>query len=186
VLLFRLNDIQFNPPLSSDRKQAIKTQSGGAYFTAHVLVDNKASHYWTHKGDSLLPILSDGPLGVIYEGKSEANKDAVLNLLVSGDYAERFNSRVSALEDVQKILLEAFEKQWPGFRQSVKQMTFYRYHPSAIASWPVGRSRFDSLSDSLRLPQGRIHFAGDFTEDTHSNGASHSAIRAVKDILLQK
>ena len=186
VPLFRLNDIQFNPPLSSDRKQAIQTQSGGAYFTAHVLVDNKASHYWTHKGDSLLPILSDGPLGVIYEGKSEANKDAVLNLLVSGDYAERFNSRVSLLEDVQKILLEALEKQWPGFRQSVKQMTFYRYHPSAIASWPVGRSRFDSLSDSLRLPQGRIYFAGDFTEDTHSNGASHSAIRVVKDILLQK
>ena len=65
-------------------------------------------------------------------------------------------------------------------------MTFYRYHPHAIASWPVGRSRFDSLSDSLRQPQGRIYFAGDFTEDTHSNGASLSAIRVVKDILKQK
>ena len=96
-------------------------------------------------------------------------------------------SRVSGWsEDIQETLLEAFEKLWPGFSPSVKQMTFYRYHPSAIASWPIGRSRFDSLSDSLRLPQGRIYFAGDFTEDTHSNGASHSAIRAVKDILLQK
>jgi monoamine oxidase len=121
-----------------------------------------------------------------YEGKSEANKDAVLNLLVTGAYAERFNARVNGLEDDQKTLLEAFEKQWPGFSQSVKQMTFYRYHPRAIASWPVGRSRFDSLSDSLRRPQGRIYFAGDFTEDTHSNGASHSAIRVVKDILQQK
>jgi monoamine oxidase len=186
VPLFRLNDIQFSPPLSSDRKQAIQTQSGGAYFTAHVLVNNKASHFWTRKGDSLLPILSDGPLGVIYEGKSEPNKDAVLNLLVNGAYAERFNSRVSGgPEDVQETLLEAFEKQWPGFRPSVKQITFYRYHPRAIASWPVGRSRFDSLSDSLRLPQGRIYFAGDFTEDTHSNGAANSAIRVVKDILLQ-
>ena len=186
VPLFRLNDIQFNPPLSPDRKQAIQTQLGGAYFTAHVLVDNKASHYWTAKGESLLPILSDGPLGVIYEGKSEANKDTILNLLVTGIYAERFNARINGLEDDQKTLLEAFEKQWPGFSQSVKQMTFYRYHPRAIASWPVGRSRFDSLSDSLRLPQGRIYFAGDFTEDTHSNGATHSAIRVVKDILKQK
>jgi monoamine oxidase len=186
VPLFRLNDIQFSPPLTPDRKQAIQTQSGGAYFTAHVLVNNKASHFWTRKGDSLLPILSDGPLGVIYEGKSEPNKDAVLNLLVNGAYAERFNSRVSGgPEDVQETLLEAFEKQWPGFRPSVKQITFYRYHPRAIASWPVGRSRFDSLSDSLRLPQGRIYFAGDFTEDTHSNGAANSAIRVVKDILLQ-
>ncbi|MEY3288371.1 MAG: hypothetical protein RLZZ419_613 [Pseudomonadota bacterium] len=186
VPLFRLNDIQFNPPLSSDRKEAIRTQLGGAYFTAHVLVDNKASHYWTAKGESLLPILSDGLLGVIYEGKSEANKDAVLNLLVTGTHAESFNARANGLEDHQKTLLEAFEKQWPGFSPSIKQMTFYRYHPRAIASWPVGRSRFDSLSDSLRLPQGRIYFAGDFTEDTHSNGASTSAIRVVKDILKQK
>ena len=52
--LFRLNDIQFSPPLSRDRKEAIQTQSDGSYFTAHVLLDNKAS---------LLPIISDGPLG---------------------------------------------------------------------------------------------------------------------------
>lgn len=183
VPLFRLEDIQFSPPLSSDRRQAIQTQSGGAYFTAHVLVDNAASHFWMHKDESILPILTDGPLGVIYEGKSEPDKDAVLNLLVTGAYAERFNARVNGLEDDQKTLLEAFEKHWPGFGQSVKQMTFYRYHPRAIASWPVGRSRYDSLSDSLRVPQGRIYFAGDFTEDTHSNGAAHSAIRVVKDIL---
>ena len=187
VPLFRLNDIQFNPPLSQDRKEAIQTQSGGAYFTAHVLVDNKASHFWKTKDISFLPIISDGPLGVIYEGKTESNNDAVLNLLINGSYAERFNSRVSGgPEDVQEALIEAFEKQWTGFRPSVKQMTFYRYHPHAIASWPVGRSRFDSLSDSLRQPQGRIYFAGDFTEDTHSNGASLSAIRVVKDILKQK
>jgi monoamine oxidase len=187
VPLFRLNDIQFTPPLSQNRKEAIQTQSGGAYFTAHVLVDSKASHFWKTKGVSHLPIISDGPLGVIYEGKSEPNKDFVLNLLINGSYAERFNSRVSGgPEDVQETLIEAFEKLWPGFRPSVKQMTFYRYHPHAIASWPVGRSRFDSLSDSLRQPQGRIYFAGDFTEETHSNGASYSAIRVVKDILKQK
>jgi len=187
VPLFRLNDIQFSPPLSRDRKEAIQTQSGGSYFTAHVLLDNKASHFWKTKGVSLLPIISDGPLGVIYEGMSEPNKDAVLNLLVNGSYADHFNSRVSGgPEDVQETLTEAFEKQWPGFRPLVKQMIFYRYHPHAIASWPVGRSRFDSLSDSLRQPQGRIYFAGDFTEDTHSNGASLSAIRVVKDILRQK
>ncbi|MFI3187058.1 MAG: NAD(P)/FAD-dependent oxidoreductase [Methylococcaceae bacterium] len=183
VPLFRLDDIQFNPPLSPDRKQAIQTQSGGAYFTAHVLVDSKASHFWMHNNESVLPILTDGPLGVIYEGNSEPGKDAVLNLLVTGGYAERFNGRINGLDDAQETLLEAFEKQWPGIKPSIKKMTFYRYHPRAIASWPVGRSRFDSLSDSLRVPQGRIYFAGDFTEDTHSNGAAQSAIRVVKDIL---
>lgn len=185
VPLFRLNDIQFSPPLTAERQQAIQTQAGGAYFTAHVRVDRQASRFWTHDGESVLPILSDGPLGVIYEGNFENGNDALLNLLVTGAYAERFNSRLSSPEDIQATLLDAFEKQWPGFRQAFRQMTFYRYHPRAIASWPVGRSRYDSLSDSLRQPQGRIYFAGDFTEDTHSNGATHAAMRAVKDILRQ-
>jgi monoamine oxidase len=183
IPLFRLNDIQFSPPLSDDRQQAIQTQSGGAYFTAHVTVDRKASRFWMQDNESILPILSDGPLGVIYEGTSDSNHDAILNLLVTGVYAERFNARVGTPDQIQKSLTEAFEKQWPGFGPLVKQMTFYRYHPRAIASWPVGRSRFDHLSESLRQPQGRVYFAGDFTEDTHSNGAASSAIRAVKGIL---
>ena len=185
IPLFRLNDIQFSPPLSAERKQAIQTQSAGAYFTAHLTVDNAANSFWTHAGESVLPILTDGPLGVIYEGATKPGEDALLNLLVSGADAERFNSRISDPDQIQEALLAAFDKQWPGFRQSVKQMSFYRYHPRAIASWPVGRSRFDSLSESLRKPQGRVYFAGDFTEDTHSNGASQSAIRVVKAILRE-
>ena len=51
VPLFRLDDIQFSPPLSSDRKQAIQTQSGGTYFTAHVLADSKARHFWTRNNE---------------------------------------------------------------------------------------------------------------------------------------
>ncbi|AMK75367.1 MULTISPECIES: flavin monoamine oxidase family protein [Methylomonas] len=183
IPLFRLNDIQFSPPLSAERKQAIQSQSAGAYFTAHVRVDKAASSFWTYSGESVLPIMTDSPLGVIYEGESKSDSDALLNLLISGADAERFNSRMSDPDQIEEVLLTAFDKQWPGFRQSIKQMSFYRYHPRAIASWPVGRSRFDSLSESLRKPQGRVYFAGDFTEDTHSNGASQSALRVVKDIL---
>ncbi|WP_446808248.1 flavin monoamine oxidase family protein [Methylomonas sp. 2BW1-5-20] len=190
IPLFRLSDIQFTPPLSPERKQAIQTQSAGAYFTAHVRVDKVASRFWSLDGASVLPIMTDSVLGVIYEGASVPNSDpgndALLNLLVSGADAERFNSRMSDPDQIQETLLTTFDKLWPGFRQSVKQMSFYRYHPRAIASWPVGRSRFDSLSESLRKPQGRIYFAGDFTEDTHSNGASLSALRVVKDILAQQ
>lgn len=186
IPLFRLNDIQFTPPLTAERRQAIQTQSAGAYFTAHVVVDGKADRFWKHDNESVLPILSDGPLGVIYEGYSEAGHDAILNLLVTGADAERFNARIGTPDDIRESLLQAFETLWPGFKSSVKQMTFYRYHPRAIASWPVGRSRFDHLSDSLRQPQGNIYFAGDFTEDTHSNGAATAAIRAVKGILQKQ
>ncbi len=183
IPLFRLSDIQFTPPLSADRLQAIQTQSAGAYFTAHVVVDKKAEKFWNYEDESILPILSDGPLGVIYEGNSGDGETAILNLLVTGADAERFNARASTPDEIKIALLAALDKLWPGVRPMVKQMTFYRYHPRAIASWPVGRSRFDPLSDALRQPQGRVYFAGDFTEDTHSNGAATSALRVVKDIL---
>ena len=190
--LFRLNEIQFDPPVSEERNRAIQTQTWGAYFTAHVIVDAKASRFWTINGESVLPILSDGPLGVIYGGNDEADQartppeTVMLNLLVTGDPAEGFNARTGSTDDIRVLLLEEFEKNWPGFGQYVKKMVFYRYHPRAIASWPIGRSRFDALSEAMRTPQGRVYFAGDFTEGTHSDGAAHSAIRVVRDIVRRE
>lgn len=190
--LFRLNEIQFEPPISEERNQAIQTQTWGAYFTAHVIVDAQASRFWTIAGESVLPILSDGPLGVIYGGNDEAEptrtpaETVMLNLLITGDAAERFNARTGGMDDIRASLLKEFEKNWPGFGQYVKKVVFYRYHPRAIASWPVGRSRFDELSQAMRKPQGRVYFAGDFTEGTHSDGAAHSAIRVVQDIVKRE
>jgi monoamine oxidase len=145
IPLFRLSDIQFTPPLSADRRQAIQTQSAGAYFTAHVVVNKVAEKFWNYTDESILPILTDGPLGVIYEGDGGESGQALLNLLVTGTDAERFNARASSPDEIRENLLVALEKLWPGVRPLVKQMTFYRYHPRAIASWPVGRSRFDAL-----------------------------------------
>lgn len=186
--LFRLNEIQFEPAISKERVEAIQTQTWGAYFTAHVILDAKAAKYWTVKGESVLPILTDSPLGVIYGGNSDSEnnqnaKETILNLLVTGDPAEGFNARTGNLDDVRAIILKNFEKLWPGIGKHIKKQVFYRYHPRAIASWPVGRSRFDELSQSMRKPQGRVYFAGDFTEGTHSDGAAQSAIRVVKDII---
>lgn len=191
VPLFRLFEIQFDPPISEKRMGAIHSQTWGAYFTAHVTVDPEASRFWMPGGNDILPILSDGPLGVIYGGNtSESNEGSekaphILNLLVTGDHAERFNARTGSLDQVGEELEKAFEKLWPGFKKHIRQMTFYRYHPRAIASWPLGRSRFDALSDLMREPQGRVYFAGDFTEGTHSDGAAISAIRVVKQITAQ-
>ncbi len=186
VPLFRLYEIQFEPPIAAERNQAIQTQTWGSYFTAHVIVDAKASRFWTANGKSVLPILADGPLGVIYGGQALQAETAMLNLLVTGAHAEAFNARTGGMDAIRASLLEEFEKYWPGFGQSVRKMVFYRYHPRAIASWPVGRSRFDALSDAMRKPQGRVYFAGDFTEGTHSDGAAHSAIRVVRDIASRK
>ena len=51
----------------------------------------------------------------------------------------------------------------------------YTYHPAAIPTWPPGRSPLDESSQLLRRGSGGIHFAGDYTENAHSDGAARSA-----------
>ena len=183
IPLFRINELQFEPRLNQKVYDAISSQLWGSYFTAHVMLDKTAEKFWTVKGKNVLPILTGGPLGVIYPDMESAGKDLVmLNLLVTGDYAEMFNSRLMSLDDVQKQLEEAFEKTYPGSKAMIRKWSFYRYHPRAIASWPVGRSRFDELSNFLRKAHGHIYFAGDFTESSHSDGAVISANRVSKQI----
>ena len=181
VPLFRLFEIQFVPRLSDDIYKAIHTQSWGAYFTAHLLLDKEAEKFWTVEGTgSVLPILSGTPMGCIYAGHENEGmpEDTVmLNLLVTGNAAEQYNARTMSLDDVQKSLEATMARVWPGSEKMVRRWTFYRYHPRAIASWPVGRSRFDELSEGLRKAHGNLYFGGDFTESSHSDGALKSAQR---------
>lgn len=188
IPLYRLAELQFNPTLSQEKQDAISTQTWGSYFTAHVFMAPEAKKYWTSpKGESYLPILSDSQLGVIYSA-TESKKDNafILNLLITGEAAEKFNYRAILFESVRNDLNNEFNKIWAGSAKYIKKYQFYRYHPRAIASWPVGRSRFDKLSESIRKPQGNIYFAGDFTESSHSDGAVYSALRVVNDILTRE
>jgi monoamine oxidase len=184
IPLYRLFELQFRPRLSENIYQAIQTQTWGAYFTAHVLLDKAAEKYWTIKGANALPILTGGPLGVIYPGMGPGDgKDILINLLVTGDYAEGYNARTGSLDDVQKKIEAGLEETFPGIGVYIRKFTFFRYHPRAVASWPVGRSRFDSLSNGLRKAHGHLYFGGDFTESSHSDGAVISALRVSKQII---
>jgi monoamine oxidase len=189
IPLYRLLELQFTPRLPEDHFEAIQTQGWGSYFTAHVTLDPAAERFWTIEGRSILPILAGGTLGVLYSGGSTggeaAPREVLLNLLVHGPAAEGFNARMGAMDDVKARLEEALDALFPGIRPLVHGWTFYRYHPRAIAAWPVGRSRFDALSDLLRRPFGNVYFAGDFTESSHSDGAALSA-RRVSDQIVDR
>ncbi len=180
--LFRLFEIQFEPALSPKKRQAIQTQSWGSYFKAHVFLPSKVSSYWTKNDLSILPILSDSELGVIYDGNpSQKTKTKILSLLISGKHAETFN--MMPLDLVRPQIQSSLEKIFPGIKKEILGMEFYRYHPRAIASWPVGRSRFDELSEEVRRPENHVYLAGDFTESSHSDGAFISAKRVVNQII---
>ena len=186
IPLYRLFEVQFEPALSEKKRQAIQSMTWGSYFKVHVFLNPSADRFWNVNGNTILPILSDSSLGVIYEGTPDAGKNdpKIVSLLVHGDTAERYN--LMPLDVVRAELMAAFDKLWPGFSKEVHDVEFYRYHPRAIAAWPVGRSRFDDLSNEIRRPENGIYFAGDFTESSHSDGAFISAARVVKQIVEKK
>ncbi|MDB5038683.1 MAG: FAD-dependent oxidoreductase [Bacteriovoracaceae bacterium] len=182
IPLFRLFEVQFDPPLSEKKQQAIHTMTWGAYFKVHIFLNKNAEKFWTLNGNNTLPILTDSDLGVIYDGNPAKKGDVrMVSLLIVADAAERFN--LTPLDTVRKQVIDGLEKMWPGFAKEVTDVEFYRYHPRAIASWPVGRSRFDDLSNEIRKPENNVYMAGDFTESSHSDGAFISAARVVKQIL---
>ncbi len=181
VPLYRVFELQFEPPLSEAKQAAIQSMGWGAYFKAHVFVPKAAEKYWTKSGSSMLPILSDSKLGVIYDGNpDQKTKAKILSLLITGAWAESFT--MMPQESARLQIKEEFEKLWPGIGKEIQEVEFYRYHPRAIAAWGVGRSRFDAQSEEIRRPENHVHLAGDFTETSHSDGAFKSAERAVKQI----
>lgn len=182
IPLFRLFEVQFVPPLSEKKLEAIQNMGWGSYFKAHVFVPARAARYWTVDEASILPILSDSPLGVIYDGNpSQDGPWKVLSLLIFGDRAEVLN--LASLDQARTQISAGLDKLWPGIAGEIQNVEFYRYHPRAIAAWPVGRSRFDDLSEEIRRPENNVYLAGDFTESSHSDGAFISAHRCVKSIL---
>ena len=182
IPLFRLFEVQFEPALSESKRTAIASQTWGSYFKAHILLKSNAARFWEKGEHSILPILSDSELGVIYDGAPDHEGGTrLLSLLITGDRAEAFN--FAQVDLVRSTLRSSLDRLWPGIASEIIDMEFYRYHPRAIAGWPVGRSRFDVQSDEVRKPERGVHFAGDFTENTHSSGAFISARRVVTEIL---
>jgi monoamine oxidase len=60
-------------------------------------------------------------------------------------------------------------------------------YPHAVASWSLdrSRSRFDHPARALRRAHGRLRFAGDTLESSHSDGAVRSGLRVAHEIAAQ-
>ena len=182
VPLFRLFQLQFEPPLSPKKWQAVQSMSYGSYFKAHIFVPRSAETLWMKNEVSALPLLSDSEAGVVYDGNPDhTGPTKVLSLLVHGARAEAFN--FMPVDMAKKQITAKLEAIWPGLAAKVQNVEFYSYHPRAIAAWPPGRSRFDDLSQEVRRPENGLYLAGDFTETSHSDGAFLSALRVTKQIL---
>jgi monoamine oxidase len=183
VPFYRLHQIQIDPPLSDQKWQAVLTLGRGQYTVVHLLVDRGARQTWMVHGHSPFPVLTDGPLGVVYgvmHDSPPARPLEVFSLLIHGAAAGAFHMVPRELK-VREILA-ALDKLWPGLSAHVRSSQVFTYHPAALPVWPPGRSPLDEGGRSLREPELGLYLAGDYTLSGHSNGAAESGLAVATQI----
>lgn len=186
VPFYRLHQISFEPPISADRWMGIQTLGLGQYTVVHFLISKDARKLWTIDGESALPVLTDGPLGVIYGVQKESPAEQPLDvfaLLIYGMRARMFH--MVPREAKVKELLGELDKLWPGFSGFVKDSYVYTYHPASLAVFPPGRSPIDPAAQLIRTPELGTYLAGDWTLGGHSDHAAKSGLAAARGIAAE-
>jgi monoamine oxidase len=183
VPFFRLHQIDVTPPLSADKWQGIYTLGRGGYTVVHLIVDKGTRKLTEVEGKSPFPILTDGPLGVIYGVVDETPSSQpreVFSLLVNGLPAHAFHMipREEKLREIRAKL----DALWPGFSTHIQESYVYTYHPAAVAVWPPGRSPIDEPAQAIREPEMGLYLAGDWTVSAHATGAVESGLRVAGQI----
>lgn len=177
VPFVRLPGIVFEPPLSDRKWQAVNSLVRGQYVVVHFLMDKQADALWNLGGISPFPVLTRGPLGVIYgiNEQSPPTQDLqVFTLLIYGPPAQAFH--MQPREAKIRELLAALDAMWPSFSGHVQSSYVYSYHPAAIPVWPPGRAPIDELGQALLEPEANVYLTGDYTWSGHSEGAARSAL----------
>ncbi|OOO02588.1 MAG: hypothetical protein USCGTAYLOR_01167 [Chromatiales bacterium USCg_Taylor] len=157
----RVHSISLTPELSRAKREAIASLDLGQYVVAHLIVDRTAENLWRVNGETPLPVLSDGTLGVIYGTQSEGEPNAktdVFSLLVHGPAARRLHMKPH--DEAVAEMTAALSKLWPGFKSHVREPYLYSHHPAAVAVWPPGRSPLDAKAQALFEPEDGVYFAG--------------------------
>jgi monoamine oxidase len=186
VPFVRLHQILFDPPLSERKWQGIGTLQRGHYVVVHFHVDKAARSTWEIDGVAPFPVLTRGPLGVVYgvnEESPESQPLEVFSLLVYGAQANGFHMAPREMK-IRELLAE-MDRLWPGFSSHVKASHVYSYHPSAIAVWPPGRAPIDELGQAMLEPEHGVYLTGDWTWSGHSEGAVRSAMVQARKIAIE-
>ncbi len=192
--VWSLRSVHLALPLSPGARSALAATAYGSYVKVLLRLRPEAAAAWAGYGDGLFALLTDSPAGCVYLTDPGDGRDLVLTLLVHGVHARRLRG-LPAEEIVRRVTgdLDGLRAAtgadpvprplWPGLSRHVTDARAHDY-PQAVAYWPVrlGRSRFDDRSAALREPQGRVHFGGDTTEGSHSDGAVRSAQRIARTV----
>ena len=177
-----LHSIQMEPSLTKDQWDAVESLGPGMYLVVHFIIDTAANKTIFVDGKNPFPVLTRGPLGVVYgfsETPPATATEELFSLLIHGDYTRTY---LESRDKIRERLLAEMDKLWPGFSKYVHGAQFFSYHPAATPAWPAGRSPLDSLHASLRQENVGLYLAGDYIFSSHVEGAVRSGREVAKKI----
>ena len=176
--------------LAPSVNRALRTAAAGSYVKGLLRLRPEARELWERHGPGVFTLLTDSDAGCLYLVDDTPGLEPLLTMLVPG-------ARARALCAVPPLIragrLRAALDQvaggiplWPGLGDLVVETRVLAY-PKAVAYWPVssGRSRFDEAAHALRGPHGRLWFAGDSVESSHSDGAVRSGRRVAREVVAR-
>jgi len=176
---FALQSIRFEPDISKEKKAALEKVKWGPYVTAHLQFSERI--WKTRYKFPSWNISTDGPLATVVESTyGQPGAEGVLSIFMIGNVATKY---AKADEDhFFKDVLAELEKIWPGISDVY-------IHGSGIKNyWPHALPIFSpnylhEVQPALVKPEGKVFFAGDYTEQPGLDGAVHSGHRAVTQLL---
>lgn len=164
--------IQFNPPLPIAKTDAI-ARLGMSGMEKVVVTFNNV--FWSSVNDLYFRSLTDGEFSYIKDMTSFTGTPTIV-AFSGGDYAAQMHSQSdSQLVDRLVAVLGDLSGSAPPLPTG-SHVTRWGTDPSFLGSysyWAVGSSPADNVS--LSLPEGRVHFAGEATDQLYF-GTVHGAM----------
>lgn len=176
-----LRRVEISPALSEEKRRAIDEIDYMAM--ARVFLQSR-KRFWRERGETGFAN-TDDPLDIWDYTRDQPGTRGILGAYTSG----RMALKVTHLTESERArtMLELFERAHPGIRENFETAAS---HSWVSDPWSLGAAiefkagQLTAFDRFLRLPENRIHFAGEHTSPWNGwmNGALESGLRAATEI----
>jgi monoamine oxidase len=176
-----MNRVEISPALPPLKRTALRDVGSLAMARVHL---QSRRRFWLERGDTGWGG-TDDPMDIWDYTRDQPGRRGILGAYLSGRIAEK----VTSLEPRERVayVLERMQHVHPGIEEHFETGASYSWiedewaRGAGVEFHPGQMTRY---YDVLRVPEGRIYFAGEYTSPWSSwmNGALESGVRAAEAI----
>lgn len=180
-----LRRVEIFPALSAGKRRAIDEVDYMAM--ARVFLQSR-KRFWRERNETGFAT-TDDPLDIWDYTRDQPGTRGILGAYTSGRMALKLTYQTE--QERARTMLELFERAHPGIRENFETSAS---HSWVSDPWSLGAAiefkagQLTAFDRFLRLPENRIHFAGEHTSPWNGwmNGALESGIRAAAEIKVRR